>query len=230
VQSLDCDIDQERSSIGSVGPAISLPIFDGGRCAPAARRRCRLREAVANYEGTVVQALQDVADAAVSQKALARRSPTDEAVDAAREAWRIQNNRYQAGLSTYLDVLSPRTACSPACVLSRPALPLLRARRRAGARARRRLSPITDFYEEHDHVQDGTASDRSAAHEVDAANHRCAASVCFIALGAVLTWRLGYGVYSLRTLALRLDRQRLHGGRDGAGDACRSAASCARCA
>ena len=31
---------------------------------------------------------------------------TTEGVDAARAAWRIQNDRYEGGLSTYLDVLS----------------------------------------------------------------------------------------------------------------------------
>ena len=54
-----------------------------------------------------MQALQEVADAATSQRALGGQlTKTDEAVEAAREAWRIQNNRYEGGLSTYLDVLS----------------------------------------------------------------------------------------------------------------------------
>jgi outer membrane protein TolC len=64
-------------------------------------------EAVANYDRTVVQALQDVADVAVSRNALGGQLDRIQvAVDAAREAWRIQNNRYDGGLSTYLDVLS----------------------------------------------------------------------------------------------------------------------------
>ena len=51
--------------------------------------------------------LQEVADAALSQKALAGQlARTDESVEAAREAWRIQGNRYEGGLATYLDVLS----------------------------------------------------------------------------------------------------------------------------
>jgi NodT family efflux transporter outer membrane factor (OMF) lipoprotein len=96
------------SGIGSVGPAISLPIFDGGRLRGQLRStEADQAEAVANYERTVVQALQDVADAALSQRALGGQiARTDESVEAAREAWRIQNNRYQGGLATYLDVLS----------------------------------------------------------------------------------------------------------------------------
>src|SRR5204863_5520139 len=64
-------------------------------------------QAVATYDGTLVQALQDVADAATSQQALgAQLARTGEAVDASRDAWRSQNNRYAGGLATYLDVLS----------------------------------------------------------------------------------------------------------------------------
>jgi len=109
VQSLGVDmLSRSGSSIGSVGPALSLPIFDGGRL------RAQLRGvnadyalAVANYDGTLTQALREVADAATSQRALgAQLARTDEAVDASRDAWRSQNNRYVGGLATYLDVLS----------------------------------------------------------------------------------------------------------------------------
>jgi NodT family efflux transporter outer membrane factor (OMF) lipoprotein len=96
------------STIGSVGPAVSLPIFDGGRLRGQLKgSEADYAEAVANYNDTVVKALQDVADAATSQRALGGQlAKSNEAVDAARESWRIQNNRYEGGLSTYLDVLS----------------------------------------------------------------------------------------------------------------------------
>jgi NodT family efflux transporter outer membrane factor (OMF) lipoprotein len=109
VQSLGLDqLAKGGSSIGSVGPAVSLPMFDGGRLRGQLRgAEADYAEAVANYDRAVVQALQDVADAAASRRALdGQLARTGEAVDAAREAWRIQNNRYQGGLSTYLDVLS----------------------------------------------------------------------------------------------------------------------------
>lgn len=109
VQSLGLDmLSKDGSTIGSVGPAVSLPIFDGGRLRGQLRSsEADYAEAVANYDRTVVQALQEVADAATSRKALGGQlERTDEAVEAAREAWRIQNNRYEGGLSTYLDVLS----------------------------------------------------------------------------------------------------------------------------
>jgi NodT family efflux transporter outer membrane factor (OMF) lipoprotein len=109
VQSLGVDmLTSHGSDIGSAGPAISLPIFNGGRLRAQLRGgEAEYAEAVANYDKTLVQALQEVADAAVSQRALAPQlERIDAAVDAAREAWRVQNDRYQGGLATYLDVLS----------------------------------------------------------------------------------------------------------------------------
>jgi outer membrane protein TolC len=85
-----------------------LPIFSGG----ALRGNLRGAEAdyaaaVAEYNGTVIQALQELADAAVGQRALGPQlERTNDAVAAAREAWRIQSNRYEGGLASYLDVLS----------------------------------------------------------------------------------------------------------------------------
>lgn len=67
----------------------------------------RYAEAVANYNGAVARVLQDVADAAVSQKALGQRlARVQEAVDAADEAYRVARNRYEGGLANYLEVLT----------------------------------------------------------------------------------------------------------------------------
>jgi NodT family efflux transporter outer membrane factor (OMF) lipoprotein len=108
-QSLGVDVlTKSGSSIGSVGPAVSLPLFDGGRLRGQLRSAdAEHADAVANYDRTVVTALQEVADAATSQRALGGQlERTDDAVTAAREAWRLQNERYTGGLSTWLDVLS----------------------------------------------------------------------------------------------------------------------------
>jgi len=109
VQALGLDmLTREGSSLGSVGPALSLPIFNGGQLRNQYRRsEAEYAQAVAEYERTVIEALKDVANAATSQKALAPQlERVDEAVLAAREAWRIQNTRYEGGLATYLEVLS----------------------------------------------------------------------------------------------------------------------------
>jgi len=113
VQSLGLDLlTKPGSFVGSIGPAISLPIFSGGRLSGQLRgANADYAEAVANYDAAVTQALHDVADAATSQRALgAQLAKADEAVNAAREAWRIANNRYDGGLSNYLDVLTAEDA------------------------------------------------------------------------------------------------------------------------
>ena len=97
---------------GSIGPAISLPIFDGGRLRGQLRGvRADADAAVASYDQAVVQALQEVADIAASERALGGElASTDAGVEAAREAWQIQQRRYAGGLSTYLEVLTAEDA------------------------------------------------------------------------------------------------------------------------
>jgi NodT family efflux transporter outer membrane factor (OMF) lipoprotein len=101
-------LSERGSRIGSVGPAISLPLFTGGRLQGELRgAQAEYAQAVANYNATVSRALQDVADNAVSQRALGQRlAKAQEAVDAAGEAHRVARERYDGGLATYLEVLS----------------------------------------------------------------------------------------------------------------------------
>ena len=109
LQSLGLDLlSKSGSTVGSVGPAISLPIFTGGRLSGELRSTAATYdEAVANYNRTLTQALQEVANAAWSQQALgARLDKAEQAVAAASEAHRIARNRYEGGLSTYIEVLS----------------------------------------------------------------------------------------------------------------------------
>ena len=62
---------KNSSQIGSVGPAVSLPIFEGGRLRDQYRgARSDYDDAVASYDATLVQALQELADAAASERAL----------------------------------------------------------------------------------------------------------------------------------------------------------------
>ena len=96
------------SSIGQAGAAVHLPIFDAGRINGAYRgARADYDAAVASYDQTLVQALQDVADALNSRKALTGQLADAEAAEtAADKAWRIASQRYEAGLTNYLAVLS----------------------------------------------------------------------------------------------------------------------------
>lgn len=101
-----------HSQFGSAGPAFSLPIFDGGHLRAQYRgAEADYAEAVAVYDGTLTQALREVADAAVSRRALSGRLNKSRAAEAAaRTAWTIATNRYRGGLGTYLDVLSAENA------------------------------------------------------------------------------------------------------------------------
>ncbi|MEA3003944.1 MAG: hypothetical protein QOH81_2732 [Sphingomonadales bacterium] len=95
------------SDVGSVGPAISLPIFDAGRIrADYKGARAEADAAVASYDGILVQALREVADAATSQRALAARlAESRQALAASEEAYRLARLRYQGQLANYLTVL-----------------------------------------------------------------------------------------------------------------------------
>ena len=96
------------SSYGNVGPAVSLPIFHGGRIAGAYRQaRASYDEAVADYDNSVVTAFHDVADAATSQSMLTvRLDQSRQALADAQEAYAVARQRYEGGLSTYLTVLT----------------------------------------------------------------------------------------------------------------------------
>jgi len=100
------------SSIGGVGPAVTLPIFDGGRLRAAyGAAGADYDAAVADYDATLVKALREVADAAASSRALTERlARSRAALEASRQAHDIAVLRYRGGLSTYLDVLTAEDA------------------------------------------------------------------------------------------------------------------------
>ena len=103
---------QSGSNVGSIGPAIYLPIFTGGRLTGELRgARAQYEEAVGNYNQTIVKALQDVADAALSKKSLTPRLlKIEQAVAAATDAYRVARERYEGSLSSYLEVLTAEDA------------------------------------------------------------------------------------------------------------------------
>jgi len=108
VQSLHLDkLFDSGSDVGSVGPAVSLPIFEGGRLKANLRVAEADRDsAVAAYDSAVTQALRDVADVAASERALdTRLGESRTALAASEDGFRIAKLRYKGGLSTYQNVL-----------------------------------------------------------------------------------------------------------------------------
>jgi NodT family efflux transporter outer membrane factor (OMF) lipoprotein len=96
------------SAYAGVTPAVSLPLFHGGALQGQYRgRRGQYDEAVALYDGQVIQALRETADTVTSQKALVDRlAQSRSALASYEQALELAQTRYRQGLSTYLDVLT----------------------------------------------------------------------------------------------------------------------------
>jgi len=95
-----------------LGPALSLPIFDGGRRrATLELRKAQQQEAAVNYQKTVLQAWHEI-DNAISAYANEQRRNEElsTAAEAARAAYDLANTRYRHGLTNFLVTLdSQRT-------------------------------------------------------------------------------------------------------------------------
>jgi Outer membrane protein len=91
----------------SVGPKVSLPLFDGGqRSAEVDRNEAVYDQTVAKYRQTVLDGLREVENYLVQLKVLGDESVVQEqALESARESLRLTNNQYKAGLIAYLDVV-----------------------------------------------------------------------------------------------------------------------------
>jgi multidrug efflux system outer membrane protein len=100
------------SRFWAVGPTLDLPLFTGGRNrAQLALARAAYQEKVAAYRQTVLTAFQEVEDQLAAQRFLAEEiSAQAAALKAAQRTLEIANNRYHAGLVTYLEVAIAQSA------------------------------------------------------------------------------------------------------------------------
>jgi multidrug efflux system outer membrane protein len=101
------DLFDSRTKVYQALIGVSFPLFDNGKLAnTSAVARARAEQARASYEEVALNALREVNDALV-----AVHTARDEAVaqatqaNALRQALDLATVRYQAGLSTYLDLL-----------------------------------------------------------------------------------------------------------------------------
>jgi len=103
---LDTLVDK-NSQTGFVGPAVSLPIFHGGELQGRYRgARADYDAAVAAYNGAVLTAYRDAADALTTSRLIGQRLVDGRSARAAAEiSFREINLRYKAGLVSWLDVL-----------------------------------------------------------------------------------------------------------------------------
>ena len=95
-----------------VGPAVRLPIFEGGRLRANLRGRAAdLDAAIESYNASVIDAVRDAADRASSARSVVRQQAEQrDAQTAAEGAYDIAVQRYRAGLGNYLNVLTAETA------------------------------------------------------------------------------------------------------------------------
>jgi NodT family efflux transporter outer membrane factor (OMF) lipoprotein len=97
----------EGMNTGSFGPALSLPLFDGFKLQSDLKiAKGEHAQALAVYNGAVINAMHDVADAAASEKALGvRLDAAANALKSSEEAYRLAKLRYEGGLSDYTTLL-----------------------------------------------------------------------------------------------------------------------------
>lgn len=95
------------NSAWSFTPLITLPLFDGGRnSANVDLAQARKVIAVADYEKTIQQAFREVADLLSARDRLAEQLAAQTAnAQAQQQRLKLVDARYQAGVSSYLEVL-----------------------------------------------------------------------------------------------------------------------------
>ncbi|MFO1498253.1 MAG: efflux transporter outer membrane subunit [Verrucomicrobiota bacterium] len=95
------------SRMWSAGPSIHLPVFEGGRNrANLKAADARYEQSVASYRATILNAFREVEDALSDVGALAAQTEAvQRALLSARDTAALATERYQRGLSNYLDVV-----------------------------------------------------------------------------------------------------------------------------
>ena len=101
-----------QSRYFQVAPALSLPVFDGGRLRSNLSARDAQRDlAVADYNDRLVSALRNVADAITTARSLDEQiAASDEALATTRAAYDLALQRYNGGVGNYLEALGVQQA------------------------------------------------------------------------------------------------------------------------
>ncbi|UVE19687.1 efflux transporter outer membrane subunit [Pseudomonas sp. LS44] len=96
----------------SVGPAVTLPIFDGGRLrAELGESSAAYDAAVAQYNQTLVTALKSISDQLITLRSMDQQAQfAAQSVQAAQTAYQLAREAYDGGLTDYLNVLQTQTS------------------------------------------------------------------------------------------------------------------------
>lgn len=102
------DLPKWDSRYGQLGPAITLPIFDGGRLRNnLAGKDAQYDLAVAQYNVTLINAVHDVAAQISALKSLQKQvDQQQQSIRIAHEAFDLAMQRYHGGLGNYVDALT----------------------------------------------------------------------------------------------------------------------------
>nr|WP_245229382.1 efflux transporter outer membrane subunit [Pseudomonas sp. PvP025] len=95
----------------TLGPAITLPIFDGGRLrAELGEASAGYDIAVAHYNQTLVNALKGISDQLIRRESMDKQASfAAQSVASAQNTYDIATIAYQRGLTDYLNVLNAQT-------------------------------------------------------------------------------------------------------------------------
>ncbi|NVI03361.1 efflux transporter outer membrane subunit [Paraburkholderia youngii] len=98
---------KSQSHSWSVGPALTLPIFDGGRLrSQLGAASAGYDEAVERYNQSIVTALKDISDQVIRIRSLTTQADdADRSVAAARRNYDLSREGFRRGLTDYLNVL-----------------------------------------------------------------------------------------------------------------------------
>nr|WP_017937996.1 efflux transporter outer membrane subunit [Pseudomonas thermotolerans] len=96
----------------TAGPALSLPVFDGGRLrGQLGQAAAAYDAAVAQYNQTLVTALKDISDQLIRLRSAEHQAQlAAQSVAAAQTAYRLAQDAYDGGLTDYLNVLHAQTS------------------------------------------------------------------------------------------------------------------------
>jgi NodT family efflux transporter outer membrane factor (OMF) lipoprotein len=106
------NLTKDGSEQWGVGPAIRLPIFDGGRLrAQLKAKSADVDMAIETYNSLLVEAVREVADQLASLQSLARQSQEQQAAQSsAQTLYDIASQRFASGLVTQVQVLNAQSA------------------------------------------------------------------------------------------------------------------------
>jgi len=99
------------AGLWNIGPSVSVPIFEGGRIRNSVLvTESQQRQALLTYQQTTQGAFRDVSDALVAYRKAREMCEQQQLLTAAAEdAARLSHVRYEAGATSYLEVLTNET-------------------------------------------------------------------------------------------------------------------------